>query len=149
LISTRWNEYRTLTIITSILLLRCRTFLNPGKTRKDQPIFLELNRLIQRQVEDICSSVLSLFSVWSSSSNAPPSFQVGPLKGTHLLATIWPLYLASQVAGSPKPRQEWMQEILMNIGTEAYIPVALRMVGLRRLLLKIEGYTDIFAGFGR
>jgi hypothetical protein len=145
----RWNEYRTLTIITSILLLKCSTFLNPGKTRKDQPKFLELNRLIQRQVEDICISASSLFSVWSSSSNAPPSFQVGSLKGTHLLTTIWPLYLASQIAGSPKPRQEWMREILMNIGTQAYIPVALRMVGLPSMLLKIEGYTDKFTGLGR
>jgi hypothetical protein len=134
--SLRHLVYKTLTLITSTLILKTTTFLERNSTSRTPktPSPLELNCLIQRQVEGIYISTSSLIStIRNSTSNTSKSCpsRPGAWRGMdlYLLGTIWPLYSASQFSNNAT-MLECTKKLLWDIGVHENIPIALILVSL-------------------
>jgi hypothetical protein len=126
------NEYRTLLIITSSLLLRSGGFLHPDTTSTDYRNtreYMDLSHSIKIAVDSICSSLYSYFGNYSKiSPDARSTAEVGTIEVVCTLIAMWPLYCASKARGISVHQQEWIRNVLWNIGTRARIPKAMSLV---------------------
>ena len=124
----RWNEYKTLLIISASLLwqtgeqLRSRDFEETAEC-------IRLRSEILEAVESIYSSAASLFPTKITElMSTSRSMGVGSIEMIYVFSALWPLYCASRVRGVPEIQRECLRNMLRQVGEAAKIPLALSLV---------------------
>jgi hypothetical protein len=135
----KWNEYRTVLIISESLLLQSGQFIQPIEKYRKTREFISLSSSIQEAVNGICGSFSSLFPTKSGNcARTGQPVEFGHMKRlTKTLQVIWPLYSALKAPGITASQQNWIKNALLFVGVEASLPKALSLVcGLTYLQLE-------------
>lgn len=124
----------TLLIITSSLLLKTGEYLcssTVGISYEKTKEHRDLSRLIQVAVDGICASTDVYLR---NKSEGPPglhgTFEVTSTEMLHALLAMWPLYCAYQARGISAHQQEWIRNVLWDVGAREYIPKLMSFVRL-------------------
>lgn len=146
----KWNEYRTLILITGDFLLRTGRFLYAGTSRPNARETTTLNRMMKLAADRICASVAYYINYSQKSSTTreePDPDGAGmhtTMKTLNALNLMWPLHCAiATESGTTEAQREWMKGALMYIGWNMRIPKA---VALADTSIEAFTYSAALAG---
>lgn len=124
----RWNEYRTLLIISANLLWQTGERLHSSNFEETAEC-TKLRSETLEAVEGIYSSAVA-----SSSTNIAKLMSTSRRTGvrsiemSHMISVIWPLYCASRARGVRETQRERLRNMLRQVGEVAKVPIALSLV---------------------
>lgn len=147
---TKWNEYRTLVLITGDFLLKAGRFLYSGTSRPNARESIALARMMKEAVDGICASVAYYHdssktnSATRGETDAGSAWMYTTMKTLDALNLMWPLHCAIATdSGATKAQQQWMKEVLMYMGFNMRIPKA---VALADTSTHEQTYSEVLAG---
>ncbi|OKL57245.1 hypothetical protein UA08_07621 [Talaromyces atroroseus] len=155
LLCAKWNEYRTMLLITSDFMLRSGHFLYSGTSRSNTREATALSRTMEEAVDGICASVAYYYDysrannikrVTIASPNDAGKRDLVPLSMTTMdaLALTWSLHCAIAMRHViAEDQRDWMKQVLYYTGSQMRIPKAMALASA-----SAEGfsYTDVLAG---
>lgn len=155
-VCAKWNEYRTMLLITCDFLLKAAQFLYSGTSRPNARESTMQSRMVKEAVDGICASVAFYYAqpqpraVRSSGSQNPAillseqgegeneytnigkdysSYMAIPMTTMSALNLMWPLHCAIGVEYvTPEPQRDWMKHVLYYTGAQMRIPKAMALV---------------------
>ncbi|EEA20960.1 hypothetical protein EYB25_008438 [Talaromyces marneffei] len=148
---TRWNEYRTLILITGDFLLKTGRFLYAGTSRPNGRETTTLTRMMKEAIDGIYASVAYLYddskmritgqkeadvdSAWINTSS---------MKTLDALNLMWPLHCAVAMEfGATKAQRDWMKKVLQYMGCKMRIPKAMSLADTP---IQAFTYSEVLAG---
>ncbi|KAL7914384.1 hypothetical protein GGI35DRAFT_240588 [Trichoderma velutinum] len=120
-----WNDFYTLQIITSTMLLNIGSVLYPDAVYRCKRESTVLSTVIQEAVSRICS--ITTYYTGLHPQVSPDCFEMPVIKTAHALLLIWPLSCALIAPDVTDQQQNWIQKVLWNIGEQCSIPKALSL----------------------
>lgn len=148
---TKWNEYRTLILVTGDFLLRSGRFLYSGTSRPNARETTTLNRMMKEAVDGICASVAycyddSKIKITEREEAEADSAWVHTtsMKTLDALNLMWPLHCAiAMESGATEAQRDWMKKVLVDMGCRMRIPKA---VALADTSVHEFTYSQVLAG---
>lgn len=115
----KWNEYRTLMLITGDFLMRTGRFLYRGTSRPNVRETTALTRRIKEAVNGICASVAHYYDSSDTNSTRREEAEANSarmhttIKTLDALNLMWPLHCAiSTEFDATEAQQSWMKGVL-------------------------------------
>jgi hypothetical protein len=147
---TKWNEYRTLILITGDFLLRTGRFLYAGTSRPNVRETTGLTRMTKEAGDGICVSVAYYYdssvtkSTGREETEADSAWMHSTMKTLDTLNLMWPLHCAMTIgSGATEAQRSWMKGVLMYVGCDMRIPKAVALVDV---CTQEHPYSDVLAG---
>ncbi|KAM0262595.1 hypothetical protein ACHAQJ_001640 [Trichoderma viride] len=141
LLMMKWNDFRTLQIMTAAVLLKIGSFLYPDESYRRTREFTVLSNIIQEAVDGIRSSIA--YYTGLPSKAASDLSETSAIKTIQALMLMWPLSCASIAPGLAEHQRNWLREVLWMIGERCSIPKALSLAGTTEEHIT---QSDILAG---
>lgn len=129
---TKWNEYRSLLLITGDFLLRTGRFLYAGMRRSNARETTGLARMMKEAADGICASVPSYCTKYSArreEADVENAWKhTTPMKTLDALNLMWPVHCAiATESGATEAQRGWMKELLLFMGCNMRIPKAMAL----------------------
>lgn len=147
---TKWNEYRTLILITGDFLLRASRFLYAGTSRPNVRETTGLTRMMKEAADGICASVAYYYDFSETNSTrreeteADSAWTHTTMKTLDALNLMWPLHCAiATESGANEAQRSWMKRVLMYIGCDMRI---FKAVALADVSTQEHTYSEVLAG---
>jgi hypothetical protein len=147
---TKWNEYRSLILITGDFLLRTGRFLYKGTSRPNARETTALNRMMKEAADGICASVAhyhddsNLMITKREEAEAESTCIYTSIKTLDALNLMWPLHSAiATESGATEAQRDWMREVLLYLGCRMRIPKA---IALAETHTQEQTYSEVLAG---
>ncbi|KAK0755659.1 hypothetical protein N5P37_011790 [Trichoderma harzianum] len=122
---TLWNDFYTLRIITSTMLLNIGSVVYPNAVYSCKREFTVLSSMIQEAVSRICS--ITAYYIGSYPQATLDCFEMPVMKTTQALTLIWPLSSVLIAPDLTDQQQNWVKNVLRSIGEQCTIPKALSL----------------------
>ncbi|KAF3397391.1 hypothetical protein DPV78_007566 [Talaromyces pinophilus] len=147
----KWNEYRTLILITGDFLLRTGSFLYAGTSRPNVKETTGLIRMMKEAADGICASVAYYMNLSQKTITKREKedfngawMNTASMQTLDALNLMWPVHCAiSTESGATVAQREWMKGALMYIGCNMRIPKA---VALADTSIGAFTYSETLAG---